>query len=303
MENSRKRSNRIASHDNGKKLIDYLSEKFKYYPKNEWKRFILDKRIQINSLNTFPDKTILTGDIISFFPPEIIEPEINRNFEICYQDRDIFVVNKPQNLPVHPAGRYQKNTLISIMKDEFGKLFPVNRLDRETSGLLILARSEESARYYSNELIFNKIRKEYIAIVHGLFPVEYIAKGSIINDKNSPIRKKMKFIENDNVGKSTETQFKLREHLKNNKSKIMAVLTTGRTHQIRATLEAMGYPIVGDKMYGKNPLLFDKFINGKLLKEDKDLLFYENQALHSSKILFTNRENKNIIIEKNENFT
>lgn len=290
----RKREITIGKNESGQELLNWISSRYTYHDKREWKVLILTSRVKVNDKDTNPKAILKEGDLISYYPEPIEEPPIDSNFKTIYEDDDLLVINKPSDIPCHPGGIYFKNTLWYLLKQKYPYFALINRLDRETSGVMLVAKTKESAKFYFNKMMQRKIKKEYLVVVHGKFPKELDAKGWIKKDTNSVIRKKRKFILDDNAAPVTEiisppddkqfchtyfTKVKMRNGL----TLVKCDLKTGRTHQIRATLSSLGYPVVGDKIYGVNEEFFFKFINDELTDQEWKELVLENQALHSWK--------------------
>jgi len=233
-----------------------------------------------------------SGDVVTYYPEPVIEPSINRDYKVVHEDDDLLVINKPSDLPCHPGGVYYENTLWYILKQKYGYLSLINRLDRETSGIMLIAKNKASASFYFNKMMKREIEKEYLVLVHGLFDDDIDGKGWLIKDSNSKIRKKRKFIPDVNAVSEDGKGDPDREFSHSNFTAIKSDETytllhckiyTGRTHQIRATICSLGYPVVGDKIYGLDDSYFFKFINDTLTIDEWTRLVIANQALHSFK--------------------
>ena len=272
---------KIKNFEIGLTLLDLLSTKFKYLSRESWIEEIKNKSIMVCDQETNEFYTLKTNDSISFIRKNYSEPEVDRKFSILYESENLLVLNKPGNLPVHPAGRYKENTLLSILQLETGnsQLFVVHRLDRETSGIQILAKNSNTASVIQRDFENRNIYKEYIVYIHGNFPIHLNANGYLAKDLSSLVRKKRRFSYNNCDNSETSiTDFYLLGEMKGI-SKVIALPKTGRTHQIRATLNSLGYPVYGDKLYGLDEKYFLKFIEGEKL-----LNFPNRQALHANKV-------------------
>ena len=179
--------------------------------------------------------------------------------EVVYEDSDIIVVNKPKGLVVHPANGNWDGTLVNaimaICKDSLsgigGEVRPgiVHRLDKDTSGLLIIAKNDKAHINMSNEIKNRKVKKVYIALVRGIVAENEATINMPIGRSNKD-RKKMAVVKN---GKEAITHFKVIKRF--DKYTLLEVkIDTGRTHQIRVHLSEIGHPVVGDEIYsnGKN---------------------------------------------------
>ncbi len=242
-------------------LLEYLSWRFTYHSSEAWRERIARGEILLDGMKV-PENTVLHGkEKIAYFPGDLPEPEVNTAYRVVYQDEFILLADKPGNLPSHPAGRYFKHTLWYLLRRDSGREFyPVNRLDSETSGLILWAADTATAGFLGRE---GRIRhKRYLAVVEGIFPERLSAEGYLFPDRESRIRKKRKFSfsppEGEVSGGKVEycrTDFELISS-GGGRSLIQAELHTGRTHQIRATLCSLGYPIYGDILYGRDETLF-----------------------------------------------
>ncbi len=211
----------------------------------------------------------------------IVEPAVDGSLTILYEDEWFVAVNKPGNLPVHPSGRYFNNTLVAMLADRYGrKVYPVHRLDRETSGAILLAFDGKSA----GNLSASKGSKEYLALVHGRFPDEELLVDLPLGyDPESAVRKKRKAWPGGTEGARTRFRKVLTA---GDTSLVRCFPETGRLHQIRAHLLATGYPIVGDKLYGRDETAFLTFIEQGLTRELEKRLVLPRCALHAAKLVF-----------------
>ncbi len=271
---------------------------------------IREKKIQINGRFVRSSRRVQAGDEISYYFYAKVDPPVQTQIGICYQDEDIIVVEKPSNLPVHPSGAYQNHTLYSILKqrcllekrslspqNSSDSLFlgPVHRLDRETSGLMILAKNPSAARVLQSDFQNGLVKKEYLSLVEGYFPDFMNADGWIFLDTKSKVRKKRSFSETSPISSSRElgkivrcrTEFSREKYNSSyHLSLVRAQLHTGRTHQIRATLCSKGYPVVGDRIYGINDHFYLNFIEGKETELDLKQLRMNRTALHACSLEF-----------------
>ena len=205
---------------------------------------------------------VKNGDIIEINIPEIKETKLEAQdipIEIVYEDSDIIVVNKPKGLVVHPANGNPDGTLVNaimnICKDSLsgigGEKRPgiVHRLDKDTSGLLIIAKNDKAHINMSEQIKNRKVNKKYIALVRGVIK-ENEATINMPIARSKKDRKKMAV---DKNGKEAITHFKVLKRY-DNYTLLEIKIDTGRTHQIRVHMSEIGHPVIGDEVYsnGKN---------------------------------------------------
>lgn len=249
-------------------------DKFVAGVNNEWSRsqvqqWIKDGVVTVNGKDIKGNYKVKTNDEITVTIPEPesldILPE-DMNLEIYYEDSDVLVVNKPRGMVVHPAPGHTSGTLVNGLMYHCKDLSGINgvmrpgivhRIDKDTSGLLMVAKNDMAHEALVNQLVAKTVTRRYQAIVHGVIPHD---KGTV----DAPIgrdkqdRQSMTVEEN---GKHAVTHFRVLERF-NNFTHVECQLETGRTHQIRVHMKYIGYPLVGDPKYGPKKT-FD--INGQAL--------------------------------------
>lgn len=293
---------RIGHMEAGQTIFHLLSTRFTYHSQEHWRQLFAENRIYINGQIAQVTDLLQRDDIIEYHPPEIEEPEIDPNYSVIFEDDALLIINKPANLPCHPSGKFFRNTLWGLLKQRIGDDYPiriVHRLDRETSGIIVIAKTEHAAFHCQQQFSHRTTEKHYLAIVEGThFPTDVLAQGFLSHDTESKIRKKRKFTFNcptqtTECGKieTAETHFLLKE-THSHFSLVEAIPHTGRLHQIRATLRALNFPIVGDKLYGIDEKLYLRFIQQQLTEEDQRRLRLPFQALHAHRLTLRHPETK-----------
>ena len=246
----------------GKRLDLFVISVIKDLSRMNAKRLIEDGNVKVNSKNSKVSYKVQNGDIIEIHIPEAKQLDLKAQeipIEVVYEDSDIIVVNKPKGLVVHPANGNWDGTLVNavmaICKDSLsgigGEVRPgiVHRLDKDTSGLLIIAKNDKAHINMSNEIKNREVKKVYIALVRGIVAENEATINMPIGRSNKD-RKKMAVVKN---GKEAITHFKVIKRF--DKYTLLEVkIDTGRTHQIRVHLSEIGHPVVGDEIYsnGKN---------------------------------------------------
>jgi len=280
---------KLPSTAEGSRLDDYLAKRFTYHSLQTWRELITDGQILLNDKKCSESTILCRDDVLIYMPVGLEEPAVDLDYSIVYEDENIFVINKCGNLPCHPSGPFFKHTLWHHISERYGKIHLINRLDRETSGLLIAARNPETAGKFSKQLA--KMEKEYRALVFGDFNKAIDADGYLIKDTASIIRKKRHFVFSDKLPDNAIQASVVRTLLepvwsKNGVSLVKAILKTGRLHQIRASLFSLGFPVVGDKLYGPDDRIYLKIREDKITDEDWTNLVMRRQALHSYRVSF-----------------
>lgn len=274
-------------------LADMLAGRFTYRSKAEWCQRIESGEITVNALPARPEQPLQLHDIIEYRPGDIVEPAAQLDYRVVFEDESLLVIDKPGNLCMHPAGPFFKNTLWHLLATTCGDIHFLNRLDRETSGLLLAVKEPKLAKQLAKSVSF----KRYLAVVHGEFPEELLADGFLV-DANSVVRKKRKFVSQmpDNPPfESAKTAF-VRQKYVNGMSLVEATLFTGRMHQIRATLFSLGFPVAGDKLYGPDERFYLKQSSGELSADDRAKLLISRQALHSAELEFIHPQSKEKLV-------
>lgn len=245
-----------------KRIDAYLSEKLEDTSRVAIQRLVTNGKVLVNGKTVKASYKVQAGDKIEVeeeVPVEISLKAQNIPLDIIYEDKDIIVVNKPKGMVVHPANGNPDGTLVNaimaICKDSLsgigGEIRPgiVHRLDKDTSGIIIIAKNDKAHINLSEQIKEHTVKKTYIALVRGLVK-ENEATINMPIGRSEKDRKKMAVTKK---GKEAITHFKVLERY--DKYTLLQVnIETGRTHQIRVHLSQIGYPVVGDEVYsnGKN---------------------------------------------------
>ena len=255
----------VSQEEKGKRLDAYIPSVDLDITRTSAQRLIEDGNILVNGKNAKVSYKIQENDKISVEIPEPKQIELKAQdipIEIIYEDSDIIVVNKPKGMVVHPANGNPDGTLVNaimaICKDSLsgigGEIRPgiVHRIDKDTSGLLIVAKNDNAHVKMSEQIKNHEVKKTYIALVRGIFK-ENEATIDMPIGRSTSDRKKMAVNKN---GKNAITHIKVLKRF--DKYTLLQVnIETGRTHQIRVHLSHIGYPIVGDYTYSNGKNEFD----------------------------------------------
>lgn len=231
------------------------------YSRSQLQKLITAENIKVNGQVTKPKYKVEPGDVVTFDEPEIqtleVEPE-NIPLDIYYEDEDVIVVNKPQGMVVHPAPGHPDHTLVnallyhSPLSTINGTYRPgiVHRIDKDTSGLLMVAKNDQAHRSLAHQLKEKTNIREYIALVHGRIKPD---KGTI----NAPIGRSKKDRKKQAViaeGRPAVTHFEVLKRYQHY-TLVKCILETGRTHQIRVHMKYIDHPLAGDPLYGPRKTL------------------------------------------------
>ncbi len=291
---TRKMSFTIREKDAGRTLATFLVARFTYHSDVEWRRLIDERRVRVNGSVAVADGMLRVNDVLRYEASDIPEPPVDETFRVVSDDPMLLVVDKSGNLPCHPGGRYFNHTLWALLKGRCGLKDPVfvNRIDRETSGLVMVGKTPEAAHNLWKQFAAHKVAKRYTVFVEGEFPERLETAGWLSDDPTSAIRKKRRFtpaaagsVAPDKKSEWAETVFE-RVRVCDGFSVVTALPRTGRLHQIRATLLSLGYPVAGDKLYGLDETLFLRFCTDTLTEADESRLRLRRQALHAGTLTF-----------------
>lgn len=289
----------VNKNDEGRRLDRFLKIYFEKAPLSFIYKNLRKKNIVLNGKKAKPEDIINEGDIIKLFLSEdtinkfkkkIKKSKHSKFPDILYEDEDIILVKKPVNMLTHNDSDIYKDNALDRMVDyliykkeysprlekSFRPAF-VNRLDRNTSGILIGAKNLKTLQNLNEAIKNREIKKYYLTIVSGNVKDDFSVDINLKKDKNNVVKKTTK-----NEGKKSLTEFHLLKNIKGY-SLLSVNLITGRTHQIRASLKEKNLFIIGDRKYG------DERINKKFRK-----LGLDSQYLHNYKIVFETEKFPNL---------
>lgn len=277
----------------GKRLDAYLAARFHDYSRSVIQKVIEAGAVLLNGASVKPSYHVREGDKISIRLPDLgdgsLIPE-DIPLEIVFEDESLTVVNKPPGIVVHPAKGHWTGTLANALQFHIDSLSSVagaqrpgivHRLDRDTSGLLIVAKTDESHRSLAKQFEERTIHKEYLAIVSGSpeRDSDYIEKPI---GPHPTHREKMAIRREEDGGRTAATFYKVMERYRGH-ALVKCLPETGRTHQIRVHLLHIGLPIVADKLYsGRDRLTLADLRPGG----SPDQVLIERQALHAHRLQF-----------------
>lgn len=278
---------KIEEKDMGIRIDKYLSLVIEGKSRSFIQGLIDSNSILVNNKVVKSNYKLKKEDEIEIKMPEPIELEVKAeemNLDIIYEDQDIVVVNKDKGVVVHPAPGNYTGTLVNGLLYHCKDLSGINgvirpgivhRIDKDTSGILVIAKNDEAHNSLAVQFKDHSIKREYYALVEGRFSKE---EGTIDKPlgRNKKDRLKMGIVSD---GKQAVTHYKVLEQYDNNMSLVKCILETGRTHQIRVHMASISHPLVGDEVYGSK----------------KQKLKSSGQVLHAKTLGFIHpRDNKYI---------
>jgi 23S rRNA pseudouridine1911/1915/1917 synthase len=244
--------------DAGKRLDSFLHERLPEYSRSRIQNWIKQERVHVNAAGVRASHVLRTGDTVTVFPADL--PPLHAEAEelplkILYQDEDVIVVDKPAGMVVHAGAGHTHGTLVNALLHHFGTLSNLNgdlrpgivhRLDRETSGAIVVARTDMAHQSLAGQFEARQVEKIYLALAHGrMKPAEGRITAPITRDPARRTRMTTKLAR----GRVALTDYKTLQAF-DRFSYLEVQLGTGRTHQIRVHLASLHHPILGDRMYG-----------------------------------------------------
>lgn len=252
----------VAEEQKSERIDKFVAEINSEWSRSQVQQWIKDAVVTVNGKSVKGNYKVKGNDEITVTIPEPeeldIQPE-DMNLEVYYEDADVLVVNKPRGMVVHPAPGHTKGTLVNGLMHHCTDLSGINgvmrpgivhRIDKDTSGLLMVAKNDMAHESLVNQLVAKTVTRRYKAIVHGVIPHD---KGII----DAPIgrdKKERQSMTVDENGKNAVTHFQVLERFKDF-TLVECRLETGRTHQIRVHMKYIGYPLAGDPKYGPKKTL------------------------------------------------
>ncbi|MFL3876643.1 RluA family pseudouridine synthase [Wolbachia endosymbiont of Trichogramma kaykai] len=266
------------------RLDTYIAKRYNI-SRSKAQRLIQDERVTLLGTPIINnDHIVKPGEeyIVHRVQPDIstsIEPNYNIKLDIIYEDGDIIVLSKQSRLTVHPGAGTNNDTLLNAVIAHLGKIPYINtrpgivhRLDRDTSGLMVIAKNEQSHSFLSELLSNRKIKREYLAVIWGALPNLQGTVKTHITPKRS--NKEMMCV-TKTAGKLAITHYSVKKII-GQASLVKCTLDTGRTHQIRVHMSHIGHSVVGDQVYGKNSSKSEKHA-----KNSDFIRNFNRQALHA----------------------
>jgi len=220
----------------------------------------------------------------------LISEEILRS-SIIFEDDDIVVVNKPGWFVCHPSKRGPWSSLVGATRELFGldTIFLVGRLDRETSGVVLMAKNQAAGRIWQKALEQKQVKRTYLAIIEGELNEEVQVAGFVGNDPDSKVFVKQRVTVKSRTSKKADTRF-CPLYCAEGYTFVSVVTKTGRKHQIRLHAQSIGFPLVGEKLYGHDESYYLNFCESGWNQSWMDKLGMDRQALHARRFGYLDGE-------------
>lgn len=241
----------------GQRIDKFLSESNDAWSRSQLQDWIKENLVKVNDKVIKSNYKVKLNDHIIVTEKEVVEADIqpeDLDLDIYYEDDDVAIVYKPKGMVVHPSPGHYTGTLVNGLMYQIKNLSGINgeirpgivhRIDKDTSGLLMVAKNDIAHRGLVEQLMAKSLKRKYTALVHGNIPHDYGTVDAPIG-RNKNDRQAMAVVDD---GKEAVTHFNVIEHFKDY-TLIECELETGRTHQIRVHMKYIGYPLVGDPKYG-----------------------------------------------------
>ena len=267
----------VQTHHGVETLLEFLTRRFRYHSPEEWQAHVFEGHVQVNGERVLPDHLLATRQTIVYDPPPAPEPPIDERYEVLFEDEVLLAVSKSGNIPTSPSGKYWHNCLVHLLQREreTREIYAVHRLDRETSGVNLFAKTKEVAAKLGDDFFHNRTGKFYTALLAGeMADAEVLVDAPLMGDRSGLVKIKQ-YARPE--GKPSETRF-IRREVISGATLVDVEPLTGRTHQIRAHAAHFGHPVLGDLLYGGDEQQFIDWISAP----DKD--YSRRHLLHATRL-------------------
>ncbi len=286
--------------EDGLRLDKFLAKRALPLSRSQIQGLIKRGKVTVNRLPSKSSHRVVAGDKVSIVVPEQeplkVLPE-DVPLDILYEDEELLIVNKPPGMVVHPAAGHYSGTLVNSLLFHCPHLSTINgplrpgivhRLDRDTSGVLMVAKTDEAHLDLARQIKERSIKRKYLALVEGRLELD---EGTIEAPLGRHILKRKEMAVRHQGGRFALTHYRVLERFKA-ATLLEITLATGRTHQIRVHLTYIGHPVVGDKTYGRKGLRFTPFRDNSLTRFKRETSPINRQALHAQLLGFAHPSRK-----------
>ena len=276
-------SSKVPASFNGMRISTYLAARFTYLPEAAWCQLVTEGRISCNGVRCDLATTVSKDNSIECDMPDFKAPAVNLDYTIVYEDQWLLGVNKPAGLRVHSRGKFVNANLIYHLRHLRDPAYPeanlINRLDADTSGLVLLARDKTVHTQLMHQFAAGLVSKSYLAVVSG----RPCPASGTIDLPIGPVKDALvpRFGVDKALGKPSVTHYQTVRELTDQLTLLELTPETGRTHQLRVHLAAIGHPIVADGLYTMND---NDYLDWRRHPPTQKTLL--RQALHSHRLQF-----------------
>jgi 23S rRNA pseudouridine1911/1915/1917 synthase len=289
---------RVADGEQGLRLDQFLRKRLHWRSRTSVCRLLDEGRVELLGRPTRRNRRVSVGDRVIVQLPrplrdEALAPRTDVSLPRLYEDEALIAIDKPPDIPVHPSGRLLHHTVITALhredrdfsdptRDVKPKL--CHRLDLETSGVLLVAKTDAALTFVQAQFERRTVGKEYLVLVHGTLAAEAGAIDLPLGPAFDARLRTQRVVRHD-IGQPARTRWAVRRRWRDH-TLCHVQLLTGRHHQIRAHMAAIGHPVVGDKLYGRDETNFLRYSDRLMTDADRVLLELPRQALHSHALEF-----------------
>jgi len=289
----------VDSYRSGWTIVEFLAHRFPYHTAEGWTKRVEEEWVRVNGIAVGTAHAVRKDDAVQYTIWHS-EPPVDDRYEVLFEDEHYLAVSKSGNIPVHACGVYIVNTLIARLRNDHGpRVNLAHRLDRETSGVVMLAKHRDANRRLAGMFERGEVEKRYLAVVYGevaqdgfvidapigkvdaryQYPVEY--EYGKANDRATYLPKRVV----DPAGKPARTRIEVLDRA-GGFTALRVIPEHGRTNQIRVHLAHIGHPIVGDKIYALSGEIRDEVLRAGLTPRVRSALVMDRHALHCESLCF-----------------
>jgi 23S rRNA pseudouridine1911/1915/1917 synthase len=292
-------SYRVADGEQGLRLDQWLAKRLSWRSRSSVVRLLDDGLVELTGRSARANRRVAVGDVVTVQLPRPVRDEAlvprggtSASLPRLFEDECLIAIDKPPDVPVHPAGRLLHHTVITALHREYRNhedptldVIPklCHRLDLETSGVLLVAKTQQALIFVQAQFERRTVGKEYLALVHGRVEAEEGLIDLPLGPALGGLATQMA-VRHDS-GQPARTRWRVRQRWREH-TLLQIQLLTGRHHQIRVHVAAIGHPVVGDKLYGADEGLFLRYSDKSLTDADRAALQHVRQALHSHALEF-----------------
>ncbi len=277
----------VAPEHAGQRLDRFIQHRIPRLSRTRAQEVVRSCAYRADGTRRRPSDRVRAGENVVLVRPPFEEPNVPLYFDVIYEDDAVLAVDKPSGLPVHPSATYHKNTLTYLLRQRFGPNAPqiAHRLDRETSGLLLCGRTRGAERDLKIGFENRRVSKRYLAIVRGVMP-EDEGRIELPMDRAREGLHILMEVTPEGEGYPSVTRYRVVAR-RDDATLVSLAPESGRQHQLRVHLSAIGFPIIGDKLYGpEGSQPFLDYIETGMTDELRRRLGHDRQALHAYELEF-----------------